>query len=213
MDKRSRSRGIRPVRNIVVSGLCVLGGLALVLAGIFDKRVHGGDGAPWLVLGMILALPGAIAFLVFLHYAGRVRAMRRGEGLVARWIVPADAFRRFSEAEARIPARSVVVNYYRPPTSIPQAGVEVLFSESGVLIGDGYFPLSATGSRRVEHVRHAEAVPDALEFSIGLAGTARTSSATIASTRTLYVLRVPVAVDASHAANAVLRHYRLGTRG
>ena len=102
----------------------------------------------------------------------------------------------------------MIVNYYRPPESIQEAGVEVRFADSGVLIGEGYFPLSATGSRRVECVRHAEAVPDALEFSIGLVSRARTSSVTSQSTRTLYVLRVPVARDAGHAANAVLRHYR-----
>lgn len=43
--------------------------------------------------------------------------------------------------------------------------------------------------------------------SVGLAGSARTSSVTIQSARTLYVLRVPVAEGAGQAANAVLRHY------
>mgnify|MGYP001614553028 CR=1 FL=1 len=208
MAKRSRSRGIRPGRNAVVSGMLGLAGIALVIAGVIDVRIHNGNGAPWLVLGMFPALLGPIAFFHYVRHAGRVRAMRRGEGLIARWTVPADAFRRFREAEARIPARSVIVNYYRPPESIPEAGVEVRFADSGVLIGEGYFPLSATGSRRVECVRHAEAVPDALEFSIGLVSRARTSSVTSQSTRTLYVLRVPVARDAGHAANAVLRHYR-----
>lgn len=209
MAKRSRSRGIRPGRNAVVSGVPSLAGIAMVVAGLIDMRVHDGDGAPWLALGLFPALLGSVAFFYYLHYAGRVRAMRRGQGLVARWTVPADEFRRFREAEARISARSVIVNYYRPPESIPEAGVEVLFSDSGVLIGDGYFPLSTTGSRRVESVRHAEAVADTLEFSIGLASSARTSSATVQSTRVLYVLRVPVAQSAGHEANAVLRHYRL----
>lgn len=166
----------------------------------------------WLVLGIFPALLGPIAFLLYLHYAGRVRAMRRGEGLAGHWTVSADAFRRFREAEARIPARSVIVNYYRPPASVPDTGVEVLVSDAGVLIGEGYFPLSTTGSRQVESVRHAEAVPDALEFSIGLAAMARTSSATVQSTRTLYVLRVPVE-GADAAANAVLRHFRSRLHG
>ena len=208
MAKRSRSPGIRPGRNAAVSGGLGLAGIAMVAAGVIDLRVHGGNGAPWLALGIFPALLGPIAFLFYLHYAGRVRAMRRGEGLVGRWTVSAAAFRRFREAEARIPARSVIVNYYRPPGSIPEAGVEVLVSDSGVLIGEGYFPLPTSGTRRVESVRHAEAVPDALEFSLGLAGMARTSSATVQSTRTLYVLRVPVAEGADAAANAVLRHYR-----
>lgn len=42
----------------------------------------------------------------------------------------------------------------------PGAGVEVLFPGSGVLIGDGYLPLSPIGSRRDESVCRAEAVPD-----------------------------------------------------
>jgi hypothetical protein len=207
MAKRSRSRGIRPGRNAVIAGALGLAGIASIVVGTIDLRVHDGDGAPWLALGTFPALLGTAAFFYYLHYAARVRAMRRGEGLIARWTVPANAFRRFREAEAKIPARSVMVNYYRPPESIPENGVEVLFSDSGVLIGDGYFPLSTTGSRRIESVRHAEAVPDALELSIGLAGSARTSSVTIQSTRVLYVLRVPVAEGAGQAANVVLRHY------
>lgn len=208
MARRSRSPGIRPVRGAVVSGVLGLAGIAMVAVGVIDIRVHGGSGAPWLVLGIFPALLGPLAFLVYLHYATRVRAMRRGEGLVGRWTVPADAFRRFRETESRIPARSVIVNYYRPPVSIPERGVEVLVSDTGVLIGDGYFPLPLTGGRRVESVHHAEAVPDALEFSIGMAGMARTSRATVQSTRTLYLLRVPVAEGAEAAANAVLQHYR-----
>jgi hypothetical protein len=121
--------------------------------------------------------------------------------------VPADEFRRFRDAEANIPAHSVMVNYYQPPESVPQTGIEVLFSDSGLLIGDGYFPLSTTGPRQVEGVRHAEGVPDALELSIGLAPSARTSSATIQSIRVLHVLRVPVAQGAGQAANAVVRRY------
>lgn len=168
-----------------------LAGIAAVVAGLIDVRVHDGDGAPWLAPGTFPALLGTLAFFYYLRYAGRVRAMRRGEGLVARWTMPADELRRFREAEARIPARSVLVNYYRPPVSVPEGGVEVLFSDSGVLIGDGYFPLSTTGSRRVESVRHAEAVPDTLERSIGLTASARTASVTIQCTRVLHVLRVP----------------------
>lgn len=208
MAKRSRSGGIRPAGDAVVSGVLALAGIAMIAAGVFDLRVHGGNGAPWLALGIFPALLGPMAIVVYLHYASRVRAMRRGEGLLGRWTVSADAFSRLREAEARIPARSVIVNYYRPPASIPETGMEVLVSDSGVLIGEGYFPLSSSGSRCVESVRRAEAVPDALEFSVGLASMARTSRATIQSTRTLYVLRFPVGEGADAAVNAVLRHYR-----
>lgn len=207
MAKRSRSPGIRPGRNLAISGVVGLAGIASVVAGMIDRRIHGGDGAPWLALGLFAAVLGTAAFFYCLHCAARVRAMRRGEGLLARWSVPADEFRRFCEAEVAIPAHSVMVNYYRPPRSVPETGVEVVFSDRGVLIGDGYFPLSTMGSRQVESVRHAETVPDALELSIGLASSARTSSATIQSTRVLYLLRVPVARGAEEAADAVLRHY------
>ena len=184
-----------------------LTGITLLAMGWFDIRNHDGNGSPWLITGLVAALFGLVGFPIALHQAGRVRAMRRGEGLVARWVVPAGEFRSFVEAESRIPPRSVMVNYYRPSAAVPDAGVEVVFAGGGVLVGDGYFPLPTAGLRQVESVRHSDAVPATLEFSIGLASLARTSAATVQSTRVLHLLRVPVARVAGDAASAVLEHY------
>jgi len=208
MARRSRSRGIRPRRNAWITGVLGLAGIALLAIGGVDIRNHDGTGSPWILLGGGAALFGLVGFPIALHHAGRVRAMRRGAGLVARWVVPAEEFRSFVEAESRIPSRSVMVNYYRPPAAVPDAGIEVVFAGDGVLIGESYFPLPTAGLRQLESVRRSDAVPATLECSIGLASLARTSSVTVQSTRVLYLLRVPMARAAGDAARAVLEHYR-----
>lgn len=89
----------------MVSGVLGVAGISSVVAGLIDMRVHDSDGTPWLA-GHVPALLGTAAFFRYLRCAGRVQGLRRGEGLVARWTVPADEFRRFCEAEARTPVRS-----------------------------------------------------------------------------------------------------------
>jgi hypothetical protein len=43
------------------------------------------------------------------------RDMRSGRSAIARWTLPAEEFRRFCEEERRVPARSIMTNFYKPP--------------------------------------------------------------------------------------------------
>lgn len=211
--KRARSRGVRnPGRNALLFGLASIAGIVLILFGTTDMRESGQSGSPWLMLGIFLAIPCS---LFFFHYLSKIRVfrdLRSGRSAIARWTVPAAEFKRFCEEEARVPARSVMVNFYKPPRSIPPEGVEVIFSDEGVLIGDGYFPLSITRGRRVGNVRRVASDPSTIEFGMTMTALARTSGTTIDSSTIYENLRVPVANDAERLAAEVVRRYEARLR-
>lgn len=56
-----------------------------------------------------------------------------------------------------------MTNFYKPPKTTSAGGVEVIFSDDGVLIGGGYFPLSPTGRRRLQSVRYIASNPPSIE--------------------------------------------------
>jgi hypothetical protein len=209
MKKRSRSGGVRnPARNAILFAVLTFAGLIFVVMGWADMRESGRSGSPWLALGLFPALLGPIFLIYYWTRIGAFRDMQEGRTALARWTVPAEQFDRFRQEEERVPAGSVLVNYYRPPRDTPAEGVEVIFSDRAVLIGDGYFPLSTTGGRRVGSVRYVPTDPPSLEFGMVLVSGAQTSSATIGMVRTAHTLRVPVALDARNQAGAVVNAYQ-----
>ena len=197
-----------PVRNALLFAAITIVGVVLVLLGFADVRETGRTGSPLLVLGLFPALLCPIAFI---HYLSKIRVfrdMRSGRSAIARWTLPVDEFNRFRENEQRIPAGSIMANFYGPPETTPAEGVEVIFSEDGVLLGDGYFPLSITGGRRLQSVRYNASDPPSIEFGTVMSTAVRTSSATIDTQRTAQTLRVPVSRDATPQAHEVVRRYQ-----
>lgn len=180
---------------------------ALVLMGIADMRASGRSGSLYLTLGLIPALLAPIGFVYFVRTIPVVRAMRRGTTAIARWTVSADEFRQFQEADARMEAESRTTNFYEPPRPVPSDGVEVIFSNDGVLIGEGYFPLSTTSGRRVTRVHTITRGSPMIEFGTMLSTRVRTSSASMQTVRIAETLRVPVASDSLRQANDVARQF------
>jgi hypothetical protein len=213
MAKRSTSRGVRnPVQRSVLYGLGLFAGIALVLLGIVDMRQSGRGNSWMLMLGLFPALLCPI-FLVY--YLSRIRVfadLRSGRTAIARWTVPAAQFAEFCAEQRRIPARSVMVNFYKPPRNAPAKGIDVIFSDRDVLIGDGYFPLSPTGKRRLEGVRYNAAYPPTIEFGLVLETAVRTSPATIGHLRSVQTLRVPVAMDARNQVDRVVEAFEARLR-
>ena len=207
--KRARSGGVcNPVRNAVLFGLVTIVGIVLVLLGAADMRETERTGSPLLALGL---LPALLCPIFFIHYLSKIRVFRdlhSGRSAIARWTLPAEQFTRFCEEEQRIPARSIMTNFYKPPKTIPAGGVEVIFSDHGVLIGGGYFPLSITGGRRLQSVRYITSDPPSIEFGTVIKTTVRTSSATTNTYRTAESLRVPVSSDATKQAGEVVHRYQ-----
>ena len=208
-SKPSRSRGTRnPSRNAVMFGLGMVAGVMLVLAGVAQMRATGRSGSPLLALGIF---PAILCPLFFIYYVTRIRVfrdLRLGRTAIARWTVPADEFSRFCEEEGRVPSHSILTNFYQPCETVPDQGVEVIFSDHGVLIDDGYFPLSLHGGRRLRNARFVASDPPSLEFAMTLTTSARTSSTTNTRVTSSVMLRVPVASAAREQAAAVAQRYQ-----
>lgn len=190
-----------PGRNAVISGVVMGVSLVLVLLG-----ASGRSGSPLLMLGLFPALFAPIFIVYYLTRIRVFRDLRSGRSALARWRLTAEQFRSFCEEEERVPA-GILTNFYQPPKVIAPEGVEVIFGRDGVLIGDGYFPLSVKRGRRVERVSAIASDPPVIEFSTVLNAAVRTSSASVRTIRISEKLRVPVAPDALSQAEDVVRHY------
>lgn len=185
-----------------------MAGIVLIWLGVADMRATGRTGSPLLVPSVFLVLLCPILFVHFLSKVRVFRDMRSGRSAIARWTLSAEEFGRFRAEEERVPAGSIMVNFYQPPRTVPPGGVEVIFSADGVLIGGGYFPLSARGARRLQSVRYIASQPPAIEFGMAMNTLVRTSSATIDTQHTVQTLRVPVASDARGHAGEVVQRYQ-----
>lgn len=207
--KRARSGGVRnPVRNAVLFGLISIVSIVFIVLDVADMRETGRTGSPVLALGLF---PALLCPIFFIHYLSKIRVfrdMKSGRNAIARWTLPAEEFSRFCEEEQRIPAGSIMTNFYKPPKATHAGGVEVIFSDDGVLIGDGYFPLSTTGRRRLQSVRYVASDPPSIEFGTVINTMVRTSSATTNTYRTTEALRVPVSADAAKQAGEVVHRYQ-----
>lgn len=159
------------------------------------------------MLGLFPALLGPIGFVYYAMAAGAVRDLRSGRTSIARWTMSAEQFERFRAEDARLTTNGAATNFYQLPHAIPAAGVDVIFGDDGVVLGDSYFPLSITRGRRVTRVREVVNGPPFIEFVMMLSTRARTSNTTMATQRTSYTLRVPVALGAERQAGQVVRRY------
>ncbi len=188
--------------------LLVVSVVALV-AGIAGLNSAGGE-ATAAGVAVALGLLGSVIFALFLlNFAWAVRvfdAIQRGENLVARWTVPADAFDRFRENEAGHAAGGHP-NDYTPPRATPPGGVEVIFAKDGVIVGDTYFGLSTTGLSHFRQVGIVPGDPLCLGFQTALLTGRQQSSGTPTFNTALGLLRIPVANAAHPEAQAVLDHY------
>ncbi len=196
-----------PMRNAVLFGLISIASIVLIALGVADMRETGRTGSPLLMLGLF---PALLCPIFFIHYLRKIRVFRdmhSGRSAIARWTLPTEQFNRFCEEEQRIPAASMT-NFYKPPKATPAGGLEVIFSDDGVLIGGSYFPLSTTGGRRLKSVRYIASNPPSIEFGTVMNTMARTSSATTNTLRTAEALRVPVSTDAAKQAVEVVHRYQ-----
>lgn len=193
-----RNRGVRhPERNAALCGLIATCGIVSLWLGVREMNALGyetGRTATLIALGLLAAILGA-AFLFNFLWAGRIfRAMRSGRSAIARWTVPPDQFARYREIDQRFAERGQN-NDYRPPRSAPSGGVEVIFSEDGVLIGGVFFSLVTTGMSRFQSVDFIASDPPMIEFGTVL--TWMTNLSAIRVHRTYGTLRVPVAAAAA----------------
>lgn len=193
---------------MAICGIVGVAGVIAVCWGGLEMRALGhetGGTVAAISLGLFGGILGIALFVNFWRAVRIFRGMRSGHTAVARWTVPPNEFDRFREVDRRFTEREED-NDYRAPRQTPPEGIEVIFSEDGVLVGGAYFSLATTGLSRFDAVRWIASDPPIIEF-----GTAMTTATNLSvpRLRTIHgTLRVPVAAASAQQGDYVARRFR-----
>jgi hypothetical protein len=188
--------------------LLLAGSVIAVATGARDMIAQGAetwDTAARLGIGLLVGILSFVMMLNFLWGVRLMKAMRRGDNVLARWTVPRTTLAEFREDDARRNAQGSV-NAYRPPKRIPPEGIDVIFSADGVILHDTFFGLSSTGLASFTGVRMLATNPLSLEFQLAMVTASNVNVMRFYSVQG--ALRIPVARTASAQAAKVLDHYR-----
>jgi ABC-type glycerol-3-phosphate transport system permease component len=204
-----RNRGVRrPGLSLALCAAAATGGALAIAWGVWRMDALGIETAATsasIGLGIVVAMLGALLSFNFAWALRLVRALRRGDGVIARWTVAPATFEMFRDLEDRLRSQGDD-NDLKVPRRTPPAGLDIVFSADAVLIGDTFFGLASTGFGRFSGVWRTSTVPPCLEFGTVLTWASNTSTLRIHHTKG--VLRVPIAHDAGAAADRVLAHYQ-----
>ncbi len=191
---------IRPARDSLIALILTLAGLAAFAFGLSRLLTHGENDVPGgasAVLGGLTALIALPITLNFLYALRLARRLERGQGVIARWTVPADLVAAYRAAEKALapPLRS----RWRPSPG----PAEILFATNGVLAGGHYLALSAKRLATYAGVHHVPGDPPTIQFS--------TREVTVVGDRIGQhhdILRLPVPPEGTDRATAVVTHFR-----
>ncbi len=204
-----RNRGVsNPARNMAICGVVGVAGIVAVAAGALEMRALGhetGRTAGLIALGLFSGILGIALCFNFWRAVRIVNDMRSGRTAIARWTLLPQEFDRFRVIDRRFAEREED-NDYKVPRTTPPDGVDVIFSDDGVLIGGVYFGLATTGIGRFDNVRWIGSDPPMIEF-----GTVLTTATNLSVVHIRHIhgtLRVPVAVSASQQGDHVARRFR-----
>lgn len=200
-----RDRGItKPSWKAAVAALIAVGGLISTIWSYTEASP-----APGLAegsarnLGIVTMIVGALMTVNYLYALSLVRKLRRGEGVIASWIVPPAEFDCFRKVER---ARKKRKNNWRMPRGDWPLGLPVVFSANAVLVGNTYFNLLGKGISRFSNVRIETDVVSSVEFAMRVtiigAGTLGQTA------RYRGHLRVPISKVASIEAARVMGHFK-----
>jgi hypothetical protein len=184
-----------------------VGGAVSVWSGVAEMNALGAEtvsSAAKIGIGLFVGIIGFLFQFNFLWGVRVMRAMRRGDGEIARWTVPPDAlaaFRKNDEAHAAHGRR----NDYTVPARALSEGVQVIFSTNAVIVGGTYFGLTTTGLSHFRSVRMLPEHPPCIEFDTALVSG---SNVTVPRLHVSHgTLRIPVSATATREAEKVLAHY------
>lgn len=200
----------RPAINAIIAGLVTLVSWGAVVWGLRTPGVLSAtENTPGgVAIGLALA-PAIIApmmLALYLKGVRTVRAARRGEGVLARWIVTADEMTQFrANNAARNKHGAAYRNDWKPPRRDRADGLEVIFMADAVVVGGALFPLVNTGMFRFAGVQVLPERPLAIEF-----GTVATNfvGPNLRLVRSKGLLRLPVARMARDDLPGVLSHFQ-----
>jgi hypothetical protein len=201
-----RDRGItRPGLKAGLAGALALAGAAALLWSLSvpaapPDQPPGPSIRPLAVVALVV---GGLMAANYLYAWTLVRRLRRGEGVIGRWVVAPAAFARFRDAER---ARTKRRNNWRMPRGDWPAGLPVIFSADAVLVGHSWFRLAAKGMSRFTFARIEHDVVPSVEFSMTLTVIGAGTQARTARYRGH--LRVPIAADAGAEAARVVGFFQ-----
>jgi hypothetical protein len=210
MESMASARVRKPRLMAAVWLAVALAGWVSVAWGTFEMhRLDRETGATAAAIGV--GFPVAVIATGMLFLAIRtiriVAALDRGEGVIARWIVPPDDFAEFAaDNAARNALGGAYRNDWKVPRTIPPQGIEIVFGADGVFVGNSYFGLVNTGMLKFEGVQMLPGNPLALEF--GTVATTISHGTSVRVNRTRGALRIPVSRLARAGAIRVLDHFR-----
>jgi hypothetical protein len=201
----------RPAVHAIIAALVTLVTWGAIAWGLQEPGVltatEGSPAAGAIGLALAPAIIAPMMLLLYLKGVRAVRAARRGENVLARWIVSAAELAEFRRNDA---ARNALGRAYRnlwkPPRRDPQGGIEVIFVPDAVVVGPALYPLVNTGMFRFAGVQVLPERPLAIEF--GTITTSFASEPTVKVSRSRAVLRLPVARRARDDLPRVLRHFQ-----
>lgn len=155
-------------------------------------------------IGLLPAILGPFVVLNFWAGVNVIARIRRGEGVIARWRIPAAALAAFMiEDDKRNRHGLEYLNDWTPPREIPPEGIEIVFAGNGVLVHDTYFILPNFGPIRYERVGILPAQPLSMEYVMVAPYVTRFSYR-----QTRSVLRMPVPGADDPQVLKTLDHYR-----
>jgi hypothetical protein len=154
----------------------------------------------WTMWSWIIVVIAILTASNFAYAARLMHKIRRGERNVAKWVVDQETLARFINEETAMKSRR---NNWKIPRAAGANGLEVIFAENAVLVGDTYFTLRTKGVSRFAWVRFHQGCPSSVEFATRVSGAAPMGNY-VQKFRYNGHLRVPIADDAQvEAARAI----------
>ena len=158
-----------PVLKVGLWLAVALAGLAMIEIGV---RLYDGGRPDWrsvalIALGFTLAPVGLVYTGVSTFHARGALKLRSGIGVIARWSVPAELWRRFAPRDARTLGRDLE----RSSVAVNREGdgpIEVVVGERGAIVGERYHWLSPGGIPQLTEVGfgHPDVAVQYLEFRL-----------------------------------------------
>lgn len=194
-------------RNIGLAAF--LGGPLLVLAAFQVPAGYAGDGvrAALFCLGLMGLMFGGVGGWMAQRKVRAQMRMARGEGVLARWRIPAGQWRDFVALDAeRNAAGDRFPNEFSPREEVPAEGVEIVVGEDAISIDGSVHDLPRHGSPEITRYEFDEsrARSSVIEFDLSYPAVS-SNGGTRPPIRTR--LCFPVPPDTQTQARRVLAHF------
>lgn len=153
-------------------------------------------------VGIVTLVIGLLAVANYLYTLSLIARLKRGEGVLARWVVSSVDFASFRDAERSLTKRK---NNWKLPAGSWAKGLPVIFGENAVVAGNTYFRLLGKGISRYASARIEHGSVRSVEFAMRL--TAYGAMPMAQTARYRGHLRIPIARDAGSQAARVVSHF------